>query len=336
LDLSWDLMHKINAIERFGGSWESIEKKEAQNLKQLKSIATVRSVGASTRIEGSLLSDAEVEQILSSIAVQKFTDRDSQEVAGYYETMELITSSFEEISVSENSIKDLHKRILKYSEKDEWHRGDYKKHPNHVEARMPDGSRRLIFRTTPPGYETDDAMESLIEWYKVDQQTHSLIRIAAFVYEILSIHPFQDGNGRLSRLLATLLLMKEGFGWIQYISFEHEIENRKTAYYSTLRACQSQRPNEDISMWLHFFLDCLIHLQQSLQNKLKSAGNEQSLSSREKSILFIIRERAGIQSGEISTRSNIPLPTVKRILSRLVASGLIIKEGVGRGISYKA
>src|SRR3989337_1090142 len=199
LDLNWDLLLKINVIERFGGSWQSLEKKEAQYLRELKSIATVRSVGASTRIEGSMLSDEDVDKILSSLSTQKMDDRDVQEVAGYFDTLEIVTTSFDEVRITEHSVKDLHNMLLKYSEKDEWHRGDYKKHPNHVEARMPDGSRRIIFRTTPPGYETNDAMRSLIQWYKDDEQTHSLIKIAAFVYEILSIHPFQDGNGRFNK-----------------------------------------------------------------------------------------------------------------------------------------
>jgi Fic family protein len=335
IDLNWDLFATINRLERFEGSWNAIAKTEGRTLKELKSIATVRSVGASTRIEGSKLTDEEVDHLLQFLNIQKLTERDTQEVVGYFEVLELITSSSADIMITENSIKDLHNRILKFSEKDEWHRGDYKQHPNHVEATLPDGSKQIIFQTTPPGFPTDDAMRSLLEWYHSNNQAHPLIKCAVFVYEFLSIHPFQDGNGRLSRLLATLLLMKNGFTWIQYISFEHEIENRKTEYYAVLRACQNNRPHEEVTPWVHFFLNCIDHLQQLLMDKLQSSGAEAALSPRVKSILVVIRERPGIQSGELAQRLGIPIPTVKRILTDLVNQQLIQKKGIGRGTSYQ-
>ncbi|MEO5906605.1 MAG: Fic family protein [Saprospiraceae bacterium] len=328
------MMALINQIERFGGSWENLEKSNRLGLSQLKSIATVSSVGASTRIEGSKMSDAEVDVLLASFQIQKLTERDAQEVAGYYEVLELITGSFAGIDLSENSIKDLHNRLLKYSTKDEWHKGNYKQHTNHVEATMPDGSKQLVFQTTAPGYATQDAMRSLFQWYTTDDLVHPLVKIAIFTYEFLSIHPFQDGNGRLSRLITTLLLLKEGYNWIPYISFEHEIEKRKTNYYSTLRLCQAQRPHEDVTPWAMFFLDCLVHLQQLLSEKLKTAEHITSLSPRERSILLLIRERPGIQSGEIATRLGIPLPTVKRIMAVLVERQTVGRIGVGRGTGY--
>jgi Fic family protein len=250
--------------------------------------------------------------------------------------LELITSSFVDIMITENGIKDLHNRLLKFSEKDEWHRGNYKQHANHVEASLPDGSKQIIFQTTSPGFPTTDAMSSLLEWYHSDIRANPLIKCAVFVYEFLSIHPFQDGNGRLSRLLATLLLLKNGFTWIQYISFEHEIENKKTEYYAVLRACQSRRPHEDVTLWVQFFLNCLSQLQQHLMEKLQYTSAETTLSPRVKSILVLIRERPGIQSGELAQRLGIPNPTIKKILSELVNQNLIEKKGLGRGTSYLA
>jgi Fic family protein len=161
-----------------------------------------------------------------------------------------------------------------------------------------------------------------------------LIKSAAFVYEFLSIHPFQDGNGRLSRLISTLLLLKNGYKWIQYVSFEHEIESQKTAYYQALRSCQSQRPNEDITVWISFFLNALKNIQSQLMIKLQQSGIETKLSPREKSIMTIIQNYSGIRSGEIAEKLSIPNPTVKRILSELQVKGLIEKQGTGRGTSY--
>jgi Fic family protein len=150
-----------------------------------------------------------------------------------------------------------------------------KQHSNAVEASFPDGTRQIIFQTTEAGVATEDAIRELVNWYNTETVVHPLIKIASFVYDFLSVHPFQDGNGRLSRLISTLLLIKNGYKWIQYVSFEHEIENRKNEYYQVLRSCQAQRPNEDVTIWIQFFLNCLSNIQSQLLTKLtkKRYGN---------------------------------------------------------------
>ncbi|MEQ8241449.1 MAG: Fic family protein [Cyclobacteriaceae bacterium] len=334
LNFDWNLVNNISNLDRFDASWNSIEKKEGQSLKQLKSIATVRSVGASTRIEGSKMSDEEVDVLLRNLSIEKLTERDEQEVAGYFETLEIISESYNDIRVTENEIKNLHNILLKYSEKDQWHKGDYKQHSNNVEATLPDGSKQLIFKTTPPGFETNDAMRSLVEWYNKDDQTHQLVKSALFSYEFVSIHPFQDGNGRLSRLIASLLLLKGGYKWIQYVSFEHEIESRKSEYYRELRSCQAQRPNENVTTWINFFFNALMNIQGQLLAKLEQTGTASKLSPREKSIMAFISDHAGCKSGDIAKKLEIPSPTVKRILSDLLRSNLIERHGTGPGTNY--
>lgn len=334
LDLDWNLIRLISQIDRFDASWATIEKKERQSLKQLKSIATVRSVGASTRIEGSKMSNEEVEVLLKEIDITKIVDRDSQEVIGYFETLDLISDSYKHIEIAENSLKNLHNILLKHSKKDEWHKGDYKQHSNAVEAKLPDGTRQIIFKTTEAGFPTQDAVRNLIEWYETDNETHPLVKCALFAYEFVSIHPFQDGNGRLSRLLSSLLLLKHGYKWIQYVSFEHEIESRKTEYYRVLRSCQAQRPNENVTNWIKFFFDALGNIQKQLMIKLETNGVETRLSPREKSILTFIGNNSGCKSGEIAKRLGIPSPTVKRILPELIKKNLIEKYGVGPGTNY--
>jgi Fic family protein len=334
LELDWDLVKQLSQLDRFDASWSSIEIKEGQSLKQLKSIATVESVGASTRIEGSKMSNEEVDVLLADLSIEKLTDRDAQEVAGYFDVFEIISEAYEDIGVTQNEIKGLHNKMLKYSEKDQWHRGDYKQHTNNVEATMPDGTKQMIFETTTPGYETEDAMRMLMKWYKNDNQAHPIIKSAIFSYEFVSIHPFQDGNGRLSRLIAMLLLLKNGYKWIQYVSLEHEIESRKTDYYRELRSCQAQRPNENITGWVLFFMDSLKNIQKKLDLKLKQSGIEAELSPREKSILTVIANNPGCKSGTISDKLSIPNPTVKRILKTLVEQGLIQKHGSGPGTNY--
>ncbi|MGI6322157.1 MAG: Fic family protein [Bacteroidales bacterium] len=334
IDISWDLIGLISKIDRFDASWSSIEKREGQSLKQLKSISTVRSVGASTRIEGSKMSDAEVDVLLKNIDITKLEDRDSQEVVGYFDTLDIITESYQDINITESSIKNLHNILLKHSKKDSWHKGDYKQHSNAVEANYPDGTKRIIFETTEAGFPTEDAMRSLFKWYKTDKETHPLVKCASFCYEFVSIHPFQDGNGRLSRLIASLLLLKNGYKWIQYVSFEHEIESKKEEYYRVLRNCQSQRPNENITEWISFFFNSLLNIQNQLLQKLESSGLQSQLSPKEKSILTFIGNHSGCKSGDIAKKLDIPNPTVKRILSNLIERNLIEKYGNGPGTNY--
>jgi len=324
----------LSQIDRFDASWTSIEKKEGQSLKQLKSIATVRSVGASTRIEGSKMSDEEVGLLLSDLAIDKLEDRDGQEVVGYFDVLNEISNSYVHIRITENELKGLHNQLLKYSVKDAWHKGDYKQHSNNVEATLVDGTTQIVFETTPPGFETDDAMRNLLDWYRNDNETHSIIKSAVFSYEFVSIHPFQDGNGRLSRLIASLLLLKNGYKWIQYVSFEHEIENRKPEYYRELRRCQAERPNENITTWIKFFMGALLNIQEQLMMKLEQTGIESNLSPKEKSVLTIIANYPGCKSGIIAKKLQIPNPTIKKILKSLTDKKLIEKHSAGPGTNY--
>lgn len=334
LNIDWELISLISQVDRFDASWTSIEKREGQSLKQLKSIATVRSVGASTRIEGSKMSNEEVEVLLKKIDITKIDDRDTQEVVGYFETLDFISELYNDIKINESGLKNLHNILLKHSKKDEWHKGEYKQHSNSVEAKLPDGTRQIIFRTTEAGFPTQDAMRLLIDWYKNDTKTHPLVKCALFAYDFVSIHPFQDGNGRLSRLISTLLLLKNGYKWIQYVSFEHEIESRKKEYYRVLRNCQAQRPNESATEWVNFFFSVLINIQGQLMKKLEFEGVETKLSPREKSILTFIGNNPGCKSGEIAKKLGIPSPTVKRILPELIEKNLIDRYGIGPGTNY--
>ncbi|MBN8878288.1 MAG: Fic family protein [Sphingobacteriales bacterium] len=334
LSPDWKLIQAISSLDRFDGSWAAIEKREGKALKQLKSIATVRSVGASTRIEGSAMSDEEVKALIEKLAISKLEDRDSQEVAGYFEALDLISEVFPDMEISEGAIKNLHNLMLKHSQKDEWHRGNYKQHSNAVEATRPDGSKQVIFETTPPGIATEEAMMALIDWWHTESETHPIVKCALFCYDFVSIHPFQDGNGRLSRLIATLVLLKNGYNWIQYVSFEHEIENRKSEYYQQLMESQRQRPGEDVYNWVLFFVDCLNNIGGQLMAKLTTQGTVASLGPKEKSIYLFIENHPGSRSGDISEKLSIGLPTVKKILTALVQQKLIIKHGAGAGTNY--
>jgi Fic family protein len=334
LDLGMKLLTDLSRIERFDGSWATIEKREGASLKQLKSIATVRSVGASTRIEGSKMTNDEVAVLIEKLSNAKLEERDEQEVIGYFEALDTIAENYESISISESQIKNLHKILMRHGDKDAWHRGNYKQVSNAVEANLIDGTKQIVFRTTEPGLATQDAMIQLLEWYNSDKETIPLVKAALFVYEFLSIHPFQDGNGRLSRLLGSLLLLKNGYSWIQYVSFEHEIESRKSAYYKVLLQTQRNRPGENVTDWLTFFVSCLVNIQEQLLVKLEEGKTEQPIPQREKRILFFIQNHAGSGSSEIARKLDMALPTVKKSLAELVLKGSITKEGRGKSTGY--
>jgi len=334
INLDWQLIGLISEIDRFDASWSSIERIEKQNLKQLKSIATVRSVGASTRIEGSKLTDEEVDVLLKNIDITKLEDRDSQEVVGYFESMDMISETYRDIQISVGDIKNLHNILMKYSIKDGWHKGDYKQHSNAVEARYPDGRSQIVFKTTEPGFATENAMNQLIYWYHQEKSIHPLVKCALFTYEFLSIHPFQDGNGRLSRLLSSLLLLKNEYKWIQYVSFEHEIESRKAEYYKVLRSCQGQRPDENISDWVNFFFDALKNIQVQLMKKLQLHNTDEQLLPREKLIINFIQNHPGCKSGAIAKGLNISRNIVIRVLFILIEKNRIEKLGTGSATQY--
>lgn len=333
INLDWQLIALISQIDRFDASWTAIERREKQSLKQLKLIATVRSVGASTRIEGSKLTNEEIDALLKNIDISKLEDRDTQEVVGYFEALDLISESFNNIQVSEGDIKNLHNILLKYSAKDKWHKGNYKQHSNAVEAKYPGGKSQVIFQTAEPGIDTETAVKKLIDWYNNEHSIHPLVKCSIFTYEFLSIHPFQDGNGRLSRLLSSLLLLKNGYNWIQYVSFEHEIESRKLEYYRVLRSAQTQRPNENVSAWVNFFFDALKNIQEQLLQKIQ-IYKEVQLLPREKLVAGFIQNHPGCKSGDIVKGLGISRMIVIRLLSVLTNKNIIEKHGSGSGTQY--
>lgn len=333
LTLDWSHLKILGQIEKFELTWSDYLKREKSSLNQLKTLATIQSIGSSTRIEGSKLTDKQVQTLLEKIDISQIEDRDSQEVVGYFNALDIITEDPLELKINESTIKNLHNVLLKLSDKDDWHKGQYKKHSNAVQATFPDGSTQLIFKTTEPGFVTDDAMKNLVNWLRLKDEINPIIKIAAFIYEFLSIHPFQDGNGRLSRLLTTLLMLQKGYEWIEYVSFEHEIEKRKKKYYQALRNCQAKRPNEDITEWIQFFLDSLKNLTKKLNKKLEISQSD--LTPKQKNVYIFICNNPEAKISAISAGTQVPRATLKRIINVLIEMELIEKNGKGAGTNYK-
>lgn len=334
-----EMLRLIGENDEFKGSWRTLTTLAPERLSALKRIATIESIGSSTRIEGSKLSDAQVEALLGRLQQQAFKDRDEQEVAGYAEVMDAIFESHDSITLSENYIKQLHGMLLRHSSKDDRHRGEYKKLPNNVEAFDANGrSVGVVFETASP-FDTPFRMQELIAWTRealADRAWHPLIVIGLFIVVFLEIHPFQDGNGRLSRVLTTLLLLQSGYGYVPYSSLESVIEANKEGYYLALRRTQGtlKRDAPDFEPWLLFFLRSLKKQTSRLAEKVVREPQVEGLHPDALKILDEVRRRGRITTGEAEKLTAAPRPTVKARLSELVKRGLLKRQGQGRGAWY--
>lgn len=331
----------ISEIDMFKGKWSILENMNTSFLNELKNIATIQSIGSSTRIEGAVLSDQDIKELISGLDINKLETRDEQEVIGYFDALELILENYRDFELSENYIKQLHSILLKYSDKDERQRGIYKKLTNRVVATYPNGTQKVIFNTTEP-HLVLKKMEEIITWTTQnihENKIHPLIVIGLFVYEFLSIHPFHDGNGRLSRLLTTLLLLRQDYNFIKYVSFEHVIEERKKDYYASLMECQKNRNTVDerIDNWIIFFLDALKTLSAELEVKVRGMKQDKSvyLNERQKQIISFVKARELCKIGDIhKSFSDISINTLKKDMKYLVENHILEKTGQRKGTIY--
>lgn len=334
------IMLKLSLIDSFKGSWELLELKNSRHLKELRQIATIKSIGSSTRIEGAALTDIEVEDLLKSIKITKLTTREQQEVVGYYETLEIILENYTDIEFTERYIHQLHGILLKHSGKDQSHKGKYKSISNQVVVNYPDGSQRTIFKTTDPSM-TAKEMKELLIWVneRFDKSDmHPVLIIATFVYEFLSIHPYQDGNGRLSRLLTTLLLMRRGYDFTQYVSFENIIEEQKEDYYRVLMDGQKNRykNTEKIDKWILFFLESLVTLINRLEAKYEIFNKlAKELNERQRSVLEFVKRQEIVRMSDLDEEfKDYSRNTLKKDMIYLVNEGLLMKTGERKGTRY--
>jgi Fic family protein len=263
--------------------------------------------------------------------------------------MEMIFASFKDIPFTENHIKQLHGVLLKYSTKDDRHRGDYKKFANSVEAFGPDGkSKGVIFHTATP-FDTPALMTELIERTTTQitrKELHPLLIVAVFVVVFLHIHPFQDGNGRLSRALTTLLLLQLGYSYVPYSSFERVIEENKDSYYFALRRAQAELEETNtktksktkpggVNDWLTFFLKSMHKQKVVLEAKMKYELAATKMLRLSVQIIELIKSRGSTSLGEAAAVLGANRNTVKVHFRNLVNDGHLEKVGVGRGMRYR-
>jgi Fic family protein len=340
IQITPELLALIAEIDEFKGAWRALGTLAPERLKALRHVATIESIGSSTRIEGSKLTDREVERLLANLEIKKFDTRDEQEVAGYAEAMETIFHSWQDIPISENHIKQLHRDLLRYSEKDERHRGEYKTLSNSVAAFNEDGKQiGIVFETATP-FDTPRLMAELVGWLNEARdlkRTHPLLVVAVFVVVFLEIHPFQDGNGRLSRVLTTLLLLQASYAYVPYSSLESVIENNKEGYYLGLRQTQgtirTNAPNWQ--PWLLFFLRALQQQKRRLAAKVEREKIVMAaLPELAVQIVNHARQHGRVTMGEIIKLTGASRNTLKEHFRYLLQQSHLVKHGAGKGTWY--
>jgi Fic family protein len=334
-------LNLIARIDEFKGAWRALGTLAPERLSALRRVATIESIGSSTRIEGSKLSDREVERLLSNLEIKSFATRDEQEVAGYAELMDLVFGSWRDIPFTENYIKQLHQIMLHPSEKDTRHRGEYKTNSNSVAAFDENGVQiGIVFQTASP-FDTPRLMTELVAWVRAERETrrlHPLLVVAVFVVVFLEIHPFQDGNGRLSRVLTTLLLLQSGYAYVPYSSLESVVEMNKEAYYLALRQTQGtlRSGTPDWQPWLTFFLRSLAEQVQRLERKVEREKKVlAALPELALQIVELAREHGRVRMGEVIRLTGASRNTLKEHFRALVERGHLNQRGAGRGVWYE-
>src|SRR3989344_5862538 len=344
--LPQDILEQMHMIDVLKSKWTSGAKLDPQILGQLKKSVLVTSTGASTRIEGARLSDEDVERLMRGISIQKFRDRDAQEVKGYYELLTNVFENYQSIPFSESTIKFFHRELLKYVEKDNLHRGEYKKKENKVHMINEAGKSIGVLFDTTPAYLTPKEMQELVEGTQVslaEKSAHPLLVIANFVVEFLNIHPFEDGNGRLSRVLTNLLLLQQGYAYMPYISHEKIVEQRKDEYYFALRASQATfrtqtKPEgsaETIAPWLNFFLSVVKEQAAKSLALVEKESHEDTMSPKQNEVLEYFSKVNEASPSEIAAATGVLLPTVRKALLRLVELDKVKRIGRGRATRYR-
>lgn len=333
----WSIIAQIDELK---GRWIGAANLSPYALNQLKRSVLVASTGASTRIEGSKMTDEDIEKMLRGISMQTFKDRDKQEVQGYYELLQNVFNSWQDLSLSESTIKHFHRELLKYVEKDKHHRGEYKHGENKVEMINEKGESIGTLFDTTPAYLTPKEMQELVEGTKqalTKKQYHPLLIIGNFIVEFLNIHPFTDGNGRLSRILTNLLLLKVGYGYMPYISHEKLIEDNKPEYYITLRKSQKtfKIEKEDITAWLEFFLKILLKQAQMAVDLLSKESIEKILSPNQLKVWEYLQKVNEVTPGNISKNSGVARSTVSQVLNKLIDLKKVERIGLGPTTRYR-
>ena len=334
-DQKWDseILGLIAAIYKEAGKQEMYLKQRPEELEKLVEIAKIQSTEASNAIEGIVTTNTRIKQLVAEKTTPR--DRNEQEIAGYRDVLAIIHESFDAIMISQNYILQLH-RIL-YSHMNNPLAGRTKNVQNYISATYPDGNTKIPFTPLAP-YETPKALDAICDEYNRvigNMELEPLIAIPVFIHDFLCIHPFNDGNGRMSRLLTTLLLYRSGFYVGKYISLEAKIAKNKDLYYEALQASQDGwlEGKEDPVPFIKFLLGTILAAY-------KDFGDRFSLVEEKKPALEIVRMATVNKIGRFTKQDirelcpSLSISSIEGALRTLVDNGELIREGAGKNTCY--
>ena len=334
-DQKWDseILGLIAAIYKEAGKQELYLKQKPDELERLVEIAKVQSTEASNAIEGIVTTNTRIKQLVEEKTAPR--NRDEQEIAGYRDVLSLIHENFDAIPISKNYILQMHKMM--YSHMNNPFAGQTKNVQNYISATYPDGHTEILFTPLSP-FETPDALDRICEEYnKVigNLEVEPLIAIPIFIHDFLCIHPFNDGNGRMSRLLTTLLLYRSGFYVGKYISLEAKIAKNKDLYYNALNDSQHgwHEGSEDAIPFIKYILGIILAAYKDFEDRFNII--EEKLPAVE-----IVRKATMNKLGRFTKQDirdlcpSLSLSSVEGSLRKLVAEGELKREGTGKSTCY--
>ena len=334
-DMTWDseILGYIAAIYKAAGKQELYLKQRPAELAKLVEIAKIQSTEASNAIEGIVTTSTRIRQLVEERTTPK--NRDEQEIAGYRDVLNIIHENFDAIPITQNFILQLHKIL--YSHMNNPMGGRTKNVQKYISATSPDGHTEILFTPLAP-FETPEALDKICAEYNYvigNAEAEPLLAIPIFIHDFLCIHPFNDGNGRMSRLLTTLLLYRCGFYVGKYISLEAKIANHKDAYYDALRQSQHgwHEGNEDVVPFIKYILSTIIAAYRDFEDRF-------SIVEMKTSALEMVRKASLQKLGRFSKQDirelcpSLSVSSIEGALRKLVAEGYLKREGNGRSTRY--
>ena len=328
-----DILGLIAAIYKEFGKQELYLKQKPQELEKLVEIAKIQSTEASNAIEGIITTSTRIKQLVENKTTPK--NRDEQEIAGYRDTLNIIHENFDAIPISQNYILQLHKIL--YSHMNNPMGGRTKSVQNYISASYPDGHVETLFTPLSP-FETPEALDKICEEYNRvigNMEVEPLIAIPVFIHDFLCIHPFNDGNGRMSRLLTTLLLYRNGFYVGKYISLEAKIARNKDLYYNALSLAQHgwHEGSEDVVPFIKYLLGTILAAYKDFEDRF-------ALVETKLPALEMVRRASMNKIGRFNKQDiRVLCPTLKdstieKAFRDLILLGEIKKEGKGKNTCY--
>ena len=331
----WDseILGLIAAIYKEAGKQEMYLKQRPEELEKLVEIAKVQSTEASNAIEGIVTTSTRIRQLVEEKTAPR--NRDEQEIAGYRDALNIIHENFDAIPITRNYILQLHKVL--YSHMNNPMAGQAKSVQNYISATYPDGHTETLFTPLAP-FETPEALDRICDEYNRvigNMEAEPLIVIPIFIHDFLCIHPFNDGNGRMSRLLTTLLLYRNGFYVGKYISLEAKIAKNKDLYYAALRQAQEgwHEGTEDTVPFIKYLLGIILSAYRDFEDRF-------SLVEQKKPALETVRQATLNKIGRFSKQDirelcpALSVSSIEGALRKLVASGELKREGNGKKTCY--